>query len=409
MHLFNEKVCTSLFNIYTQDPNRHKYLQNEFSITMTKSEYDFLEDQKVARLGFCADFMDRKLEQRAAILSNEQSNRDKNINSDNFLSHSNCDNYVSVEGAVETHNSSIYVDKSNPKITSHQDNLNNIGQMISNLQDMPEKWSHIRLPDGCIRPEFYSSVDQLINVYQCNKYQAVSAVITVANMMFGLNWKHYDSNGSEVDNDTAPEVKEVIQIGIERTIEFVALKCILEEIIEVGNANIIFHHQNPKLLSIKGITINGKLRTFPKISVAKESMENLRDMRLAVLNVLAVYAGIATDELSNKITFSMSDGVNPETNITETQAALEVARYTIDEKGTDNMATRFEDENFDLIIDVRSPGEYKLDHIPRALNMPVLNNEERCKVGTIYSGTFHASLVSLFAIQKPWEFGVHNL
>jgi hypothetical protein len=261
--------------------------------------------------------------------------------------------------------------------------------MISNLQDMPEKWSHIRLPDSSIRPEFYSSVDQLINVYQCNKYQATSAVITVANMMFGRNWKHYDSSSSEVDEDTAPEVKEVIQIGIERTIDFVALKCILEEIIEVGGANIIFHQQNPKLLSIKGMTIGGKFRTFPKISLAKESREHFRDMRLAVLNVLALYAGDATDELSNRITFSMSDGANPETEISKTQVALEVARYTIGEKKTDNLETRFDDKQFDLIIDVRSPGEYKLDHIPGALNMPVLNNEERCKVGTIYSGKYH--------------------
>lgn len=39
---------------------------------------------------------------------------------------------------------------------------------------------------------------------------------------------------------------------------------------------------------------------------------------------------------------------------------------------------------FDTIIDVRSPAEFALDHIPGALNYPVLNDEERAKVGTIY-------------------------
>ncbi|MFN9392023.1 MAG: tRNA 2-selenouridine(34) synthase MnmH [Flavobacteriales bacterium] len=37
-----------------------------------------------------------------------------------------------------------------------------------------------------------------------------------------------------------------------------------------------------------------------------------------------------------------------------------------------------------LWIDVRSPGEYAAGHIPGAINIPLLNNEERAEVGTIY-------------------------
>ncbi|SDW60619.1 tRNA 2-selenouridine synthase [Ruegeria halocynthiae] len=39
---------------------------------------------------------------------------------------------------------------------------------------------------------------------------------------------------------------------------------------------------------------------------------------------------------------------------------------------------------FDTIIDVRSPAEFAEDHIPGAINLPVLDNEERARVGTIY-------------------------
>ena len=39
---------------------------------------------------------------------------------------------------------------------------------------------------------------------------------------------------------------------------------------------------------------------------------------------------------------------------------------------------------FDALIDARSPAEYELDHIPGAINCPVLNNEERAQIGTIY-------------------------
>lgn len=39
---------------------------------------------------------------------------------------------------------------------------------------------------------------------------------------------------------------------------------------------------------------------------------------------------------------------------------------------------------FDDIIDVRSPSEYAEDHIPGAISLPVLSDEERATVGTIY-------------------------
>ncbi|HEY0665620.1 MAG TPA: tRNA 2-selenouridine(34) synthase MnmH [Gallionella sp.] len=39
---------------------------------------------------------------------------------------------------------------------------------------------------------------------------------------------------------------------------------------------------------------------------------------------------------------------------------------------------------FDEIIDVRTPAEFAEDHIPGAINCPVLSNEERVTVGTLY-------------------------
>ena len=42
------------------------------------------------------------------------------------------------------------------------------------------------------------------------------------------------------------------------------------------------------------------------------------------------------------------------------------------------------DHGYDALIDVRSPAEFAEDHIPGAINLPVLSNEERAAVGTIY-------------------------
>ncbi len=37
-----------------------------------------------------------------------------------------------------------------------------------------------------------------------------------------------------------------------------------------------------------------------------------------------------------------------------------------------------------LYIDVRSPGEFSIGHIPSAINIPIFSDEERSKVGTLY-------------------------
>ncbi len=44
-------------------------------------------------------------------------------------------------------------------------------------------------------------------------------------------------------------------------------------------------------------------------------------------------------------------------------------------------------DRFDSIIDVRSPAEFEEDHVPGAINLPVLDNAERIEVGTLYVQT----------------------
>jgi len=48
------------------------------------------------------------------------------------------------------------------------------------------------------------------------------------------------------------------------------------------------------------------------------------------------------------------------------------------------LATVAQLREFDEIVDVRSPSEYAEDHIPGAINCPVLSDAERARVGTLY-------------------------
>ncbi|MCF8199715.1 MAG: tRNA 2-selenouridine(34) synthase MnmH [Sulfuritalea sp.] len=64
------------------------------------------------------------------------------------------------------------------------------------------------------------------------------------------------------------------------------------------------------------------------------------------------------------------------------------------EKLPKGVATIAQVAEFDTVIDARAPGEFAEDHLPGALSMPVLNDEERARVGTLYKQ------VSVFEAKK---------
>ena len=57
--------------------------------------------------------------------------------------------------------------------------------------------------------------------------------------------------------------------------------------------------------------------------------------------------------------------------------------------------------DFDEIVDVRTPLEYAEDHIPGAINAPVLSNEERVVIGTLYTQSrFEATRLGAALVAK---------
>lgn len=59
-------------------------------------------------------------------------------------------------------------------------------------------------------------------------------------------------------------------------------------------------------------------------------------------------------------------------------------------------------DDFDELIDVRSPGEFLEDHIPGAINLPVLDDVERMEVGTLYKqvSSFEAKKVGAAKVSR---------
>lgn len=57
---------------------------------------------------------------------------------------------------------------------------------------------------------------------------------------------------------------------------------------------------------------------------------------------------------------------------------------------------------FDALLDTRSPSEYRDDHLPHAISTPVLDDEERARVGTLYkqSSSFAAKRVGACLVAR---------
>jgi rhodanese-related sulfurtransferase len=59
-------------------------------------------------------------------------------------------------------------------------------------------------------------------------------------------------------------------------------------------------------------------------------------------------------------------------------------------------------DEFDAIIDVRTEVEFALDHIPGAINCPVLDDQQRIEVGTMYKqvNSFEAKKVGAAIVSR---------
>ena len=68
-------------------------------------------------------------------------------------------------------------------------------------------------------------------------------------------------------------------------------------------------------------------------------------------------------------------------------------------------------QGFDAIIDARSPVEFAQDHLPGAINAPVLNDEQRIRVGTMYKqvGSFEAKKLGGALVAKNIALHIEQL
>ena len=196
---------------------------------------------------------------------------------------------------------------------------NFVETLAATKDDLPQGWNHIRLSPNKVRPEVYRVVDLLVSKYHCSVDQAMAAVVVIGKGLFNLPWK-FHSESESLNLDTLPhrQSERLASKAIEaHTLSKIALAIANAPL----NATISLHDDGSRGqgcggYSVSGVTLPGekagstKYYPFPTLPIAKETRENLAELKLTVLSILATCGGVTRQSLWSKVDFVMTDSVS---------------------------------------------------------------------------------------------------
>lgn len=152
--------------------------------------------------------------------------------------------------------------------------------------------------------------------------------------LFSHPWKFHDDSKS-LDLDTAPHRQS--QRLASKAIEAHTISKIAQRIAEApSNATITMHDDGSRAqgcggYTVSGVTLPGKTPgttenfPFPTLPISKETRQNLTELKVTILAILATCGNVTRQNLWTKIDFSMTDSVNHNKGVEELVAkALEI-------------------------------------------------------------------------------------
>jgi hypothetical protein len=207
-------------------------------------------------------------------------------------------------------------------------------KITQEIDELPLCYQHIRSSVRKVRPEFYETADKLKSCYHMSETQAIAAVVVVGNKMFGRAWKFHDEP-PVIDLDTVPESSNVRQAG--KGLEVLALDEVVKEIMNTDEKVVVTYSddgskkQGAGAFSVQGITVNGKYRSLPTMSIASESREDLAALKVAILHILEAASGVSAKTLFEKIDFVLTDQTAHNFNVDELVAESLRSEHTPDQ------------------------------------------------------------------------------
>ena len=176
--------------------------------------------------------------------------------------------------------------------------------------DLPYRYRHVRDGMRSVKPEIYQVAHILNSKYHMTLSQIEGSFIEIARI-FGRDWKVYSPN-SIIDNDTLPSMTNLVRTR--HYVEALALSSIVDELMSSEGGSITYSNDGSAQNKVgnyvvQSITINGKQRVLPALSIVSESKESLKDLEITTLKILSAASGYRYEEndILRKIDFVMTD------------------------------------------------------------------------------------------------------
>ena len=192
---------------------------------------------------------------------------------------------------------------------------------------MPFKFKHIRDSERKVRDDFYQTCADL-HGHGFGADECSSAVIIVANGMFGRNWRRFSDDKDMFDKDTAPGKKQVVE-SLSK-IEAHSLSLMVNHVTteKDGGRMITFASDSTTRRGVgqfqgQGLHIGtDSAFPLPLLSIHNETREDIADQLGMGLEILSICSGEPVEILASKVDTLLTDSVEHNKGVNEILAQL---------------------------------------------------------------------------------------
>jgi len=311
-----------LFDIKCVDKKRISKQAVVWGVRMEHEDDLFYQNQaKTPPIGYCTGIIDKhalaksiREKQRIQNVQDQKLERDKYLEDlkgisfdEEYLNELLNDEISRSEGSAVSDNDNFDPEEGQSKAKKRYE----YAPSLDIQDDMPYKYRHVREGMRRVKPEFYKVAHCLAATYHMSRNQIEGALCTVANTLFGRNWKPFKPN-TPLDDDSLPAMTNLVRTR--DYMEALALNAIVEEIMSNENSSITYSNDGSALNKVgkyivQSITINGVQRALPSLSVVTETHENLKNLEITTLQILSAATGYKYSEqdILSRINFVMTD------------------------------------------------------------------------------------------------------
>ena len=312
-----KEQCNCLFDIKCTDPARINVQEKLYGVRMSDDDKQFYINQTLQpQVGYCSTSVDRKW-LKTAIRRNAERTR---IDAAQNTSNCNSEN-INFEDSMGLYDS-IEVDEIDTSADFMPETKKVKYELNSHCEDIPECYRQVRYGPRSVRPEIYNVMQKLSAEFHMSRSQIEGSIVTIANLLFGLNWKCFQDN-EEGDLYTLPSMRNMAQI--ETHFEAMALCSIVEEIMQDDTATTVTYSNDGSAMSgvgsyvVQSLNVNGVQRALPTFSIFTESRNSLKDLEITTLRILAASSGhkYSEQDILKRISFVMTDSTSHNKGVIE--------------------------------------------------------------------------------------------